>query len=182
MFGHRLQPRKLSTLPTAAYCLGPAVWSREKPKEMRKERLTLGEEERVSPPLIHCPLGTGGQHDGAWEGELRQGCWVTNQNPHVEARGTSCLSLVGMALLLALTVFPPSGPWALCPGPAVITCSLSQRLAKAAMRSWGGVSWHAPHLCWSLGRCMAELWAWRLGNLPPGPVPFQGGGSFNQPV
>lgn len=107
------------------------------------------------------------QHEGAWKEESRW--WFTSQRPHMKARGTLSLSPVGTALLLALA----SCPWALCPGLAVSTCSLSQRLANAAMRSWGGASWRARDPCWSCGRCMAEIWTWRLSNLPPGPVPSQ---------
>lgn len=115
------------------------------------------------------------QHEGAWKEESR---WrVTRQRPHMEARRTLSLSPVGTALLLALA----SCPWAPCPGLAV-SCSLSQRLANTAMRSWGGASWRAHDLCWSCSRCMAETWTWRLSNLPPGLVSFQRSGSSNQPL
>lgn len=92
-----------------------------------------------------APLSTvhwGGE--GSWRGpgKSRDG-GVASQSLHTEARGTSSLSPLGTALLLALSVFPPSCPWALCLVPAVSPCSLSQRLAQAAMRSWGGVSWQA---------------------------------------
>lgn len=133
---------------------GPVVWSRKTLKEMREERLTLGKEEGPSPPLTYClwgGVGRGreavGQHEGVWEEEPRQG--VTCQRPHIEARGTPSLSPVRSAPLLVLT----SCPWALCPGFTVSTYPLSQRLANAAMRSWGGVSWRVPDLRWSLGRC-----------------------------
>lgn len=35
---------------------------------MQMERLTLGEEEGVSPPLFCCPLGVGGQSGGLGRG------------------------------------------------------------------------------------------------------------------
>lgn len=144
---------------------------------MAKERLTVGEEMGVSPPLVHCSWGLGSGRgtgkrslEGLWPKEAHGGPRDLASEPF------------GAALLLALADFPPSCPWALCPGPAISSCHLSQPLASTAMRSWGGVSWQVSPLHWSRGRCTAEPWARRLCNLPPGPLPFQGGSFSEQPA
>lgn len=62
---------------------------------MQKGRLTLGEEEEASLPLLHCPRGRGsGRSPGRRSPEAPR--------LQAEARGTLRLSSLGTARLLAL--------------------------------------------------------------------------------
>lgn len=65
VFGHLSPAQQTLHAFRQQHHSGPVVWSRETPKEMRRETLTLGEEE-VSSPLSHRLLGRDGQPKGGY--------------------------------------------------------------------------------------------------------------------